>query len=357
MKDTTPMAPRTKSSLQDVAEAAGVSIATVSRVLNGIAIVRPDTKERVLRAVARLRYTPDLQARTLRGGDSRTIGMIVSNLNNPFFLDVYESLETEALRFGHEVLVASTGYDPDRLAASVRLMVGRRVSGLAVIVSEMTPALLAELVTTGIPAVVHDASDAPADLMTVRVDYATGMQQVVELLYDAGHRHFAFVGHHATLASLSSRQQAFIDAMRHYGRRVTHRTVTEADSLDGGRRAAHALLDYGARPTAVVCVNDFMATGVIRGLRDRGVRVPTDVSVTGFDNVTLAEYAEPALTTVDIPRSEIGWLAVQRLLQRPVRGKKTQAQESVITPALVVRESTAAAPEPAPELPHRVQYR
>jgi len=333
----------TKPSLQDVARAAHVSIATVSRVINDTAPVHPDTRDRVLHAIERLHYTPNLHARTLRGGDSRTIGMIVSNLKNPFFLDVYESLEAEAHHLGHEVVVTSTGYDPDRLAAAVRLMISRRVSGIAAIVSEMSPAVLTELTSSGIPVVVHDADDVRRDLMTVQVDYGVGMQQIVELLYGFGHRDFAFVGHHTALASLSVRERAFTDALHRYGRDVTTRIVTETDALDGGRRAAYALLEGDVRPTAIVCVNDFMATGVMRGLRDRGVRVPDDISVTGFDNVTLAEYADPPLTTVDIPRDEIGRLAVDRLLHRSPRNR-AEGRERRIIPALVIRNSTAKAP-------------
>jgi len=334
---------RPKPDLHDVARAADVSIATVSRVLNGATVVRPDTRDRVLQAIAQLRYTPDLQARALRGGNSRTLGMIVSNLKNPFFLDVYESLEAEAHRHGYEVLVASTGYDPNRLAASIRLMLGRRVAGIAAIVSEMSPTMVTELRASGVPVVLHDAGDLRRDRMTLRIDYTAGMQQIVELLYNAGHRRFAFVGHHTTLGSLSARQQAFVEAVSRHGRRVTHRIVTDADSLDGGRRAAHTLLDQGESPTAIVCVNDFIAAGVLRGLRDRGVRVPQDISVTGFDNVTLSEYTEPPLTTLDIPRDEIGRLAVQRLLQDTAPRRGSANRERIMTPALVVRASTATA--------------
>jgi DNA-binding LacI/PurR family transcriptional regulator len=181
-------------------------------------------------------------------------------------------------------------------------------------------------------------------MMAVQVDYVTGMRQIVELLHDLGHRRFAFVGHHATLASLSVRQRAFTDAMERYGKRVSYQIATEADALDGGRRAAYALLDSGKRPTAIVCVNDFMATGVIRGLSDRGVRVPEDISVTGFDNVSLAEYTDPPLTTVEIPCEQIGRLAVQRLLQHDARGRTAAAaRDTIMTPALIVRGSTAKA--------------
>jgi len=333
------MARPRKPILEDVAREAGVSTATVSRVLNGTGPVREEKRTLVLRAAARLSYTLNLHARTLAGGDSKTIGMIVSNLENPFFLDVYSSLEREALRLGHEVVVANTGYDPDRLAASARLMLGRRVTGIAAIVSEMPPTLLAELTKSGTPIVFYDiAGGNGRNVTNIRIDYSSVMRKMIELLYKLGHRDFAFVGHHTTLPSLSARRQAFTDTMEHYGRRVTYQFVNETDSLDGGRRAAHQLLDAPSPPTAIVCVNDLMAAGAIRTVRDLKLRVPDDVSVTGFDNVTLAEYVEPQLTTVDLPRAEIGRLVVERLVKRSARDR-----DITITPTLIVRESTGKA--------------
>jgi len=327
-----------------VAREAGVSTATVSRVFNDSGQVREETREAVLRAIARLHYTPNLHARTLAGGDSRTIGMIVSNLENPFFLDIYRSLESEAHRVGHEVLVASTGYDPDRLTAAIRLMLGRRVTGIAAVASEMTPTHVAELNRSGIPVVVYDVAAAGRHIVNVLVDYASGMREMIELLYSTGHRHFAFVGHHTMLGPLSARLVAFNESMQHYGRRVKHQVVNETDALDGGYRAAHLLLAGESPPTAIVCVNDLMASGVLRALRERRIRVPEEVSVTGFDNVTLAEYVSPPLTTVDVPRLAIGQLVVDRLVLQPVSTqRKARDRELVITPRMIVRGSTGPA--------------
>jgi len=336
------MPPAKRPSLIDVAREAGVSIATVSRVLNEQGPVRPETRALVLKTIARLHYTPDLQARALAGRDSNTIGMIISNIENPFFVDVYRSLEQEAHRLGREVLVANTGYDPERLAASVRIMLGRRVTGIAAIISEMEPSLLKELVQSGVPVVMYDVGGAGRNIVNVRVDYAAGMRETVELLYGMGHRHFAFVGHHTALSPLSVRWQAFTTAMEQLGSPVRHQVVTNADSLDGGYRAAHQLLDAGNRPTAIVCINDLMATGVLRGLRDRGIDVPGDISVTGFDNVPMSQYLAPQLTTVDVPRAEIGRIAAERLIQ-PKRARGQISDEILITPKLIVRESTGPA--------------
>ncbi len=336
---------RRKAVLEDVARRARVSTATVSRALNETGPVAAKTRQCVLKAVARLGYTPNLNARALAAQDSGTLGVVVSNLDNPFFLDVYRGLEAEARRVGREVLLASTGYDPSRLVAAVNLMLGRRVSGIAAIVSEMAPAVQARLEQSGLPVVLYDVGRTAHNVKNLRVDYAVGMRDIVQLLHGLGHRRFAFVGHHAELAPLSVRQEVFVATMQQYGRDVQHRVITEADSLEGGYRAALRLLGADPPLTAIVCVNDVIAAGVLRALRERRLRVPEDVSVTGFDNVTLAQYVAPPLTTLDIPRAEIGRLAVDWLVHgAPRTGVGTPARDLVITPTLIVRESTGPAP-------------
>jgi len=328
--------------LEEVARRAGVSTATVSRVLNGIDVVRTATKERVLRAAADLEYHPNLHARTLAGGKSRTIGMIASNIENPFFLDIYMALEDSAHARGYEVVIANTGYDSHQLARCVSLMIGRRVAGLAVVVSEMDQSLISQLKRAGIPAVFYDVGPVEDRLFNIRVDYRHGIQAVVAHLHSLGHRRFAFAGHHSSLGPTSERESAFVDAVQACSPAATHFSVLATDSLDGGRRAASDILSSGFSPTAIVCVNDFMAAGVLRELNRRGIRVPADISVTGFDNIQLSEYLTPPLTTVHIPRARIGKLALEILVQTLPRPESPPV-ETVIEPELLIRESTGRA--------------
>jgi LacI family transcriptional regulator len=331
--------------LADVARRARVSTATVSRVLNGAPGVRPATRERVEKAVAALGYTPNLNARSLAGGRSRTIGMIVSNLDNPFFLDIFRAVELHAQRQGFEILVANTHYSPERLASSIAMMHGRRVSGLALVVSEAVPANLAALAGRDIPIALYDGGAHRLRQATnVRANYRAGMQQIVEYLYTLGHRRMAFVGHHTTLGPLDARKQAFLSVTRALGPRVKVMTVADDDGLAGGQRAMQQILATGFRPTAIACVNDVMAIGVLKELRANGLSVPGDVSVTGFDNITLSEFSYPALTTADIPRAEIGRLIVNALVQRT--GGKGRGGEIVLQPELIVRGSTARPGKP-----------
>lgn len=328
--------------LEDVARLAKVSTATVSRVLNGMDVVRPGTRARVMKAVAELKYHPNLHARSLAGVRSRTLGVIVSNLENPFFLDVYRSLEIDCRNNGYEVLIANTDYRSEQLVASIRLMIGRRVAGLAVIVSEMETALIQELTESQIPAVFYDVGPSTPNIANIRVNYKRGVEQVVEYLSERGHRKFAFVGHHSALGPINERYRAVRDAIERLSPNAELRAIAGSDSLEGGRQAARSLLSSGYAPTAMVCVNDFMAAGVLRELRECGLRVPEDVSVTGFDNIALSEFCYPPLTTVHIPRDTIGHILFS-ILVPGTQPAGLLGEEIVVEPKLVVRESTGPA--------------
>ncbi len=329
-------------SLEDVAKRAKVSTATVSRVLNGVDVVKPGTRARVMKAVTELKYHPNLHARSLAGGRSKTLGVIVSNLENPFFLDVYRSLETDCHDHGYEVLVANTDYRSEQLVASIRLMIGRRVAGLAVIVSEMEKVLVQELIDSGIPVVFYDVGPSMRNITNIRVNYKKGVQRVVDYLTSLGHRKLAFIGHHSALGPINERYSAVLEAVGRLQTDAEIREVADSDSLEGGRQAARRILASGYTPTAMVCVNDLMAVGVLRQLRESGLRVPEDISVTGFDNITLSEFCSPSLTTVHIPRDRIGHILFSTLVPEKMDGD-CSGKEIVIDPEFLVRESTGPA--------------
>jgi DNA-binding LacI/PurR family transcriptional regulator len=226
--------------------------------------------------------------------------------------------------------------------SSVKMMLGRGVSGLAVVVSEKKPSLIRELSGVNLPVVFYDVGAAKANITNIKVDYRMGMQRIVEYLYGLGHRRMAFIGHHTTLEPLGDRKATFLEVAAEYAPRLKVMTVASADGPTGGRNAAREILTSGFRPTAVVCVNDFMALGVLREMHERRIRVPEDVSVTGFDDIGLAEFVSPALTTAHIPREEIGHLIGEALIPGP--HGRGEGKEIRIETTLVVRESTAPAP-------------
>ena len=330
--------------LQKVARRAKVSTATVSRVLNDSARVKEAARARVLKAVSELNYHPNIHARTLARGRSRTLGLIVSNLKNPFFLDIFQALEKDAHEKGFEVVVANTDYRPEQLVTHAKLMRGRGVAGLAVVVSEMDPTLIEELLASRIPIFFYDVGVAAPNCTNVRTDYARGTRRVVEYLYALGHRRLAFIGHHAVLAPLNARQRAFAEAVRDCCGDATRTTiVAEEDSPQGGMQAARQLFASGFNPTALVCVNDFMALGVSKALREMGLAVPRDVSVVGCDNISLSEFACPSLTTIDIPRDRIGHL-VSAALMPDGEASPLWGREIAIEPDLIIRDSTGPPP-------------
>jgi DNA-binding LacI/PurR family transcriptional regulator len=323
--------------LEQVARKAKVSTATVSRVLNNASVVKTSTRARVIKAIEELKYHPNLHARNLAGGKSHTIGVIVSNLENPFFFDIYKNIESDAHEAGYEVVMANTDYRSEQLVNSIRLMIGRRVAGVAAVVSEMEPALIDELTGSDMPVVFYDVGTPRENITNIRVDYRRGIDKLIDYLYSLGHRKIGFVGHHSLLGPIHERAKAVIDAAaRHPHMEV--RTAADADTLDGGRLATRSLLASGDTPTAIVCVNDLMAVGALRELRERGLRVPEDVSVTGFDNVKLSEFCYPALTTIHIPRDRIGKLVCESLLAKS--SGAASDHEMVIDPEFVLREST-----------------
>ena len=323
--------------LDAVAKRARVSTATVSRVLNNPGVVKESTRKRVLRAVEDLNYYPNLHARSLAGGRSNSLGMIVSNIRNPFFVDIFVGMEQAARERGYEVLVENSDYQPAQLLASVGSMIGRRVSGLALMVSEMDAGVMQEVVESDIPAVMYDVGAPGPKITNIRVRYELGMRRIVEHLYTLGHRKMAFLGHHSSLAPLETRKRSFEDSVGRYGSEVEHVAVLNDDSLAGSMQAVHELFESGFAPTAIVCVNDYMAIGAMRAVKARGLKVPDDISITGFDNIEFSEFTDPPLTTVDIPRTAIGRMAVEALLGD---GRERQGREIMIEPELLLRDST-----------------
>jgi DNA-binding LacI/PurR family transcriptional regulator len=324
--------------LADVAKAANVSVSTVSRVINNVSTVSQSTRRRVLKAIEAANYNPNLQARSLVTGNSRVIGVVVSNLQNPFFVDVYRALEQLTFQNGYELLMVETGYESDRLAAGMRLMLGRRVSGLIFVVSESSPSTLADVRRLGIPAVFFDVGKPGPGLTNIRFDSFAGMTQMVEFLSHLRHRRIAYIGVPRELQPAIDRQAAVKTAAAKLG--IEHRvfSVPDWDGFAGGRDATRLILQSGFRPTAILCCNDITAFGVLRELRNQDISVPGDISVTGFDNIELAEFSSPSLTTVEIPSARIASLMFDAITNNDRAG-----QETVVSPKVIVRESTGPA--------------
>jgi DNA-binding LacI/PurR family transcriptional regulator len=344
MKKRSPSIPRPDGSARDivqVAKRAGVFVATVSRVTNGLASVDKKLAKRVWEAINELGYVPNPQARALVSGRSRTLGLLVSEITNPFFPELIQSFEDIAGRHDFEVMVGSTNYNLERARRFIKLLALRRVEGVAVMTFRAESHLLDELIAQDVPLVSIDASiDAPRSLV-LEVDYRKGITQAVQHLAVLGHRKIGFAGGPMPHLRNLKRKEAFIDAIRGIGLQVKEGLIFEGvHTFEGGTQAAHHFLTGPMQPTAIVCSNDVMAVGVLRVLAQQRLSVPGEMSVVGFDDIHLAEFANPPLTTVRMSREELARGAFDGLqLLRNPEAKAPHGSIQVAT-SLIVREST-----------------
>ncbi len=332
-----------RAKIQDVARLADVSLSTVSAVINGKTVVSGRTRQRVLEAIAQLRYRPSLYASNLARRELRVLGVIVSNLQNPFFAETAQAIEEEAMRRGYTISLAATNFSPELLRSAVHQMLGARISGLAVMTSERDRMAFEEIEQSGVPSVFLDVGRSGPTFTNIRVDSRGGMMAAVRHLIELGHRDLLLVRNSQAAGPLLShryRYQGYAAAIEACGVAGLRSQVVDVagSGADAGLAAIASAL--GRVPfTAVVAVTDVVALGVCRGLQERGVSIPGDISVVGFDNTDFSRFLHPALTTVDIPRAELSRLAVEALT---VLDRERPGISIKLPTRLVLRESTAA---------------
>jgi LacI family transcriptional regulator len=326
-----------------VAKLAGVSPSTVSRVTNGRATVDKKLAKKVWQAIEELGYSPNPQARALVSGRSRVLGLLISEITNPFFPELIQGFEDVAGENDFEVMVGSTNYNEERARIFIRRLAQRKVEGVAVMTFRAESGLLDELIEQDIPLVSVDVSiDAPRSLI-LEVDYAHGINQAVQHLAMLGHRRIGFASGPMPHLTNMKRKDAFLQAVKRIGLPPKAAAVFLGDhTFEGGTEAAFYFLRLKSRPTAIICSNDMMAVGVLRILAERGIKVPEDMSVVGFDDIHLSEFANPPLTTVRMSRQDLARAAFDGLMR--LREGKIPASLDPIRVAtnLVVRQSTDA---------------
>lgn len=332
--------------IQQVAKRAGVSTATVSRVLNGSPKVREETSARVRRVIAELNYVPNTSARNLRIGRSQLYGLIVSDIKNPFFPDLIDQFEALAAARGIDVVFTHTNYDSQRLATCIRRLVERNVDGIAIMTSEVDEPALQIATQRNIPVVLLNQPSLKGNYSTVLVDYTRGYREAVEHLKKLGHRNLVFLTGPAELSSVRRRQKAFEAAARKCGIPVREKQFLEGDMrVEGGRAAMESLLQRKPRPTALVAANDLMAIGAMQAAMAAGLSVPEDISVIGFDDLPIATIMHPQLTTIHLSRHEIAEEAFEQLTHlRQRQPSQPQRSERKVHPRLIVRESSGPSP-------------
>ncbi|HLH33065.1 MAG TPA: LacI family DNA-binding transcriptional regulator [Alloacidobacterium sp.] len=336
---------RKRLDIRDVAKHARVSIATVSRTINRVPTVDKDLAKRVWKAIEELNYFPNTQARALVSGRSRLFGLLISEITNPFFPELIQGFEDFAIENNYEILIGSTNYDPERMEICIRRMIERNVEGVAVMTFGIEEPLLDELVSRNIPMVFVDAAPPNENVSTLAVDYHRGIREGVQHLAALGHRKMGFISGPMHQRSAHLRKDAFLESVAEIGVQPAGEWLVEGDhTLEGGMQAMEQILKRKELPTAVMCSNDMTAIGALRVLAKAGLRVPDDISVIGFDDIHLAEFVNPPLTTVRMARNDLARAAFAALRSH-VEPSHSHAKKSwPIQTRLTVRQSTGYPP-------------
>ncbi len=329
--------------IREIARRAKVSTATVSRAINRVPTVDPQLSKRVWRVVDELGYYPNTQARALVSGKSRLFGLIVSEITNPFFPEIVQTFENLAVENNYEILITSTVHDPKRMEISVRRMIERRVDGVAILTFGMEDTLIEHLRFRKVPLVFVDVGPDAPRVVNIRIDYQNGIRQAVQHLAALRHKRIAFVTGPLHLKSALARRTAFQQAMAEIG--LPADLLVEGDhTLEGGKTALTKLIALRPRPTAVLCSNDMTAIGVIREAYDLDLPIPSELSVIGFDDIHLAQFTTPPLTTVQMSQKELAMLAFQALISEVETDAPGRRVDYKLVTSLILRDSTALAP-------------
>ncbi|MEV4103364.1 LacI family DNA-binding transcriptional regulator [Nonomuraea sp. NPDC049649] len=334
-------APR-RAGMRQVAKEAGVSATTVSNVLNNPELVAEETRRRVHAAMERVGYLPNDAARRLRGAPSPLVGAVTLDIAGPFFTEVCRGVEDRLLQDGCMLMTCSTDLQPGREQHYLKELEKQGVRGVLVTPVEADLDPLVGLAARGVPVVLLDHR-SDGRLCSVSIDNHWGGEQVAAHLIGLGHRRIALLGASIEVQQTADRhagvRSAFVKAGLDPDRGVLDVRVPAPDITVTAAAALEDVLSAAEPPTAILCLNDAAALGVIGGLRERGIGVPGEMSVVGYDDVAFAAQLAPPLTTVWQPKRELGRVAAELLLDEARPGHRHQ--KLVYRPRLVVRESTA----------------
>jgi LacI family transcriptional regulator len=326
------------ATIKDVAEKAGVSAATVSYVLNDARKVRPETEQRVLWAAKELGYQPNTAARSLSVGHSSIIGLIVPDMLNPFFPEITKSFQTEAALYGMETVAMDGNNDPQRTRSLVERLLGLQTPGIAFLTSQVDAPLKEYIARKGIFAAYLGFGSPGPTIANIAIEQRHGIEEAVNHLAALGHHKVGFIGGPADGAFAQRRKAIFLECASAAG--LETRIFDSDFTVQGGYFGCSRVLG-GFDATAIMTANDLMAIGALHYAYDRRIAVPSALSVVGFDNINFAQFTQPALTTVSVPRADIGRLAFQSLWGLI---HETPGGDYEVKTDLVIRQSTGTPP-------------
>lgn len=346
---SSPSVPRKAPGVKDVAALAGVSVGSVSNVINRRDSVRPDVRERVEAAIAQLGYKPNPTAQALRRGTSPLVGVAVFDLTNPFFMEAAAAMERVLSREGYIMTLSSTHASVQEERDLLEALGRQAVRGVLLTPADCTHKAATRLAAEGTPVVLFDAANAPEGIPSVSIDDRAGAALAIEHLLALGHRRICFLNGPADMRQSAQRLAGVEDALAHWQQltgadnvRLTVLNATAYTAQAGHCAAENSVSQAlqatdGTAPTAIFCANDLLAMGVMSYLRVSGWTIPDDVSVIGFDDIPLASQMPVPLTTIRQPMDELGTAAAELLLS----GTDTPARHLTFSPVLTIRESTA----------------
>lgn len=333
------------ATIKDVAALAGISYTTVSHVLNKTRPVSEHVRLKVEAAIAELDYVPSAVARSLKARSTATIGLLVPNSVNPYFAELARGIEDACERNGYCVILCNSDDNPQKQRSYLRVLLEKRIDGLIVASVGEERDLLDSLASVRTPMVIVDRVLDGVDADLVRIDHEQGAYLATRHLLDLGHVDIACINGPEGTSVAKMRLAGFRRALSEAGARLREGRVVHSDFTSLGGYGAAALLLRGERPTAIFAGNDMIGMGVLRAAAERNISVPGELSVIGFDDIQMCQYVYPALTTVGQSIGDLGELAASLLLRRIAGPGAAPAEQRVVAPKIVLRESTGPSPD------------
>ncbi len=332
---------RPSPTMREVAQRAGVSPATVSRVLNKTHYIAEETERRVLDVVGQMKYFKNVHARRLATGQSDLFGLVISEIANPYFPELIRGFQSTAWDRGFDVLLCNTQYDAPRTQAIIQKLRESDVRGVAIMTSSIDRAMISGLIDAGIGVVFCNLSPPERFVSTISIDYQRGVSAAIEHAAGLGHHRAAIIAGPEGNRTAVMIKQALVTGLQKHGLALSC-LVNSSYEVDAGASAVRAVLSSQERPTVVFCGSDLIAMGAMSALERFGVEIPDDISVIGIDDIPFAFLARPPLTTIRVPREQVGVVAFEAL-EKMLKKKRRQGADHYVETELVVRSSTAPA--------------
>ncbi|MEN1968188.1 catabolite control protein A [Lentibacillus sp. N15] len=326
--------------IYDVAREANVSMATVSRVVNGNPNVKPVTRKKVLATIERLGYRPNAVARGLASKRTTTVGAIIPDISSIFFAELARGIEDIATMYKYNMILSNSDQNKDKELQLINTMLEKQVDGIVFMGGDITDEHVNQFQSSSVPVVLAGTFDETGTIPSVNIDYEAAAYEATKFLLDQGNSKLAFVsGPNGTVID-KQKYNGYVRALEESGTTVNEDYIAESDySYDSGMEAAEQLLALDTKPTAIFVASDEMALGVIHGIQDKGLRVPDDIEVFGFNNTRIATMVRPTLSTIVQPMYDIGAVAM-RLLTKYMNKEEVAEKKVVLPHRIIERDST-----------------